>query len=379
MALNILYAALDDLSQPSAASINTSARIAVLTAMGHRVTLICGGAPAGLHGGVTIRVIQPATGPLRGMIQRRRLAQAVREALVGGRFDWLMQRGLLEGPARAAMKLGVPAVAECHGFLADELRATGSPRWRVALALRRETRAVACLGGIIALDPTIQSRIVETWPQMAGRCTMVPNGVDLSRFPLASPEEAARHRAALNVPGHATLLCFFGRVWDIYRFDGLIDAMKADPSLWFVVAGDGPAQPALKTLIEREGVSGRASLLGRVSPGRVHELLAAADIALMPSIPGMEGLHLKVFECAAAGIPLLASACDDLSFVPREGLGHLARDTGAAAILAGIKTLRDSGAISRSQRERRRTYAGEHFSWESRMHDILHWMETLRP
>ncbi|MFJ2259048.1 glycosyltransferase family 4 protein [Streptomyces sp. NPDC087844] len=89
-------------------------------------------------------------------------------------------------------------------------------------------------------------------------------------------------------------------------YDTLLDATRAwrrlDPVPLLVIAGEGPLRGALQRRIEDEGLPVR--LIGRRDD--IGELLAAADLALLPGSP--ESRSLLAQEALHARVPLVAAA-----------------------------------------------------------------------
>ncbi|MFE1801219.1 MULTISPECIES: glycosyltransferase family 4 protein [unclassified Streptomyces] len=88
-------------------------------------------------------------------------------------------------------------------------------------------------------------------------------------------------------------------------YDTLLDATRAwrrlDPLPLLVIAGEGPLRGALQRRIENEGLPVR--LIGRRDD--IGELLAAADLALLPGCP--ESRSLLAQEALHARVPLVAA------------------------------------------------------------------------
>ncbi|MBQ0850077.1 glycosyltransferase family 4 protein [Streptomyces sp. BH-SS-21] len=89
-------------------------------------------------------------------------------------------------------------------------------------------------------------------------------------------------------------------------YDTLLDATRAwrrlDPVPLLVIAGEGPLRGALQRRVENEGLPVR--LIGRRDD--IGELLAAADLALLPGCP--EARSLLAQEALHARVPLVAAA-----------------------------------------------------------------------
>ncbi len=97
-----------------------------------------------------------------------------------------------------------------------------------------------------------------------------------------------------------------------------------------VIAGDGPCRPALEGQIDRLGIGANVHLLGR--RGDVDQILKGVDVGALSS--DWEGSPLFVFECKAAGIPVVATAVGgvtELVETGRTGLLVPPRDPAALA------------------------------------------------
>ena len=99
----------------------------------------------------------------------------------------------------------------------------------------------------------------------------------------------------------------------IYGLDVAIDGLSRlrDGLRWRLdVYGDGPWREAIQAAIARTGTGDRVALHGRVPMDDLPELLAAADLGLVPSLPEpyLEySLSTKLLEYAAMGVPIVAS------------------------------------------------------------------------
>jgi len=141
---------------------------------------------------------------------------------------------------------------------------------------------------------------------------MVREGADASRIEVCytnidaerwDPSKYSRSeiRRALAVPEGEPLILFAGRLSAQKRPQLLATILHelARENLRFrcVVAGAGPEQRFLQLFILRHGLRGRVRLVGGVGNERIRELMAAADIFLLPSY--WEGIALTLFEAMA--------------------------------------------------------------------------------
>jgi glycosyltransferase-like protein len=186
--------------------------------------------------------------------------------------------------------------------------------------------------------------------------TVVPNGVDASRFQAADPRLAATLRASAGAAGRPLILTV-GGIEPRKGSDTLVKAIALlrdrDPVL--VVIGGHSFQDYHAY---REGVfsllPGLGLELGRdvVLPGTVADAelpawFAAADVFAFPSTK--EGWGLVVLEAMSAGLPVVASDLPVFREYLRPGRDALLVPTGDPAALAGAlaSVLGDRGLAGR--------------------------------
>jgi glycosyltransferase involved in cell wall biosynthesis len=81
------------------------------------------------------------------------------------------------------------------------------------------------------------------------------------------------------------------------------------------ICGDGPLREQLTYQIERMGLQEKVKLLGLWDD--LHELLAAADVFVLPS--RWEGLPMALLEAMMAGLPVIATRVEGVEDVVEEG------------------------------------------------------------
>lgn len=177
-------------------------------------------------------------------------------------------------------------------------------------------------------------------------------GVDLERF---RPADRAAAKRGLGVQG--PLIVTPGNLVPLKGQRLAIEALAGLPEASLLIAGEGPERAALEALIAARGLGPRVRLLGSVPPSAMPELLAAADLMLLPS--EREGLANVWIESLASGTPILiADVGGAREVLDRPEAGRLvAREAGAIATAARemLASPPDPAAVRRS---------AERFSWE---------------
>ena len=145
-------------------------------------------------------------------------------------------------------------------------------------------------------------------------------GRDVRYAPVAAPVPEVHHaasevRAALGLEPDRPLVVSVGRLHRQKGYETLIAAAArwAELQVLVVVAGDGPDEAALRTLIADRRAPVR--LLGRRSD--VPDLLAAADLVVLTS--RWEARSLVAQEALLLGRPLVASAVGGLPTLLGDG------------------------------------------------------------
>jgi glycosyltransferase involved in cell wall biosynthesis len=159
----------------------------------------------------------------------------------------------------------------------------------------------------------------------------VPNGIDCRPF---ARVPTVRSRADLPLR-----LVYIGR---LAREKGLYESLQAvrlalhlgvDTRL--VIAGDGPEAERLEQCATALGIRSRVTFKGPVFGEAKVQLLATADVALLPSYS--EGLPYALLEAMAAGVPVLATPVGAIPDVVSEGLhGCLVPPRDPAAIAEAL-------------------------------------------
>ncbi len=195
---------------------------------------------------------------------------------------------------RLARRHGARLFLEVNSPLAEERRKHGGLRlaW---LARRLELWTWRSAERVLPVTAVLADILAEGGVDRA-RITVVPNGIDLSRFP-PRPEAAGDGAVTLGFVG-------FVRAW--HGLDGVIEGMAGGPATTrLVVVGDGPVVPELAALAARLGLGDRVRFTGLVQPHDVPAIVSGFDIALQPSATPYAS-PLKIFDYMAAGCAIVA-------------------------------------------------------------------------
>jgi len=291
------------------------------------------GYAAGLQADVKLKTAAWIAAPLAmsaGWFKAMRVAQKRRATVMHG--HWVVPGGAIAAAAMPAL----PLVVSLHG--SDVFVAERTPPARV-VAQRVFGRA----GAVTACSQDLAERAIALGAP-PDRTDVVPYGVDLARFKPA-PELRAELRASLGMPRGAPLLVSAGRLVRKKGFEYLIDALRSlDATVQLAIAGDGDLDGELRARAAAAGVADRVRFLGDVPQDAVASWLAAADIAVVPSVRdasgNVDGLPNTVLEALASATPVVATTAGGLRQAIRDEVsGLLVPERDPAALAAAITRL----------------------------------------
>ena len=223
---------------------------------------------------------------------------AARRALGRARPDVVHLHSAKAGLAgRLALRGALPTVFQPHAW---SFHAAGG--LTAALALRWERHGARWAHRLLCVSE--RERQEGEAARVPGRWAVLPNGVDLARFPLAGPKARTRAREALaaahGLPPRAPLAVCVGRLCPQKGQDLLLRAWPAVaarvPGARLALVGDGGERAAL-----RRAAGPEVHFAGQVADP--YPWYAAADLVVLPS--RWEGMALAPLEAMAVGRPVL--------------------------------------------------------------------------
>jgi len=234
-----------------------------------------------------------------------RLRHRIARELPG--FDLVHQHNLWMLPnhygSEAAHRLGIPVVITANGFLEPWALDHSRLKKRVAGALFqwRDLRRAAC----IHVNTRSEADHVRSLG-LVNPLAVIPNGVDVGPFDASASSERAFDRFP-RLRGRRIAL-FLSR---LHRKKGILELIEAwgalgpeHPDWHLVVAGpDDGVGPIVRRRIESGGLDTAVTLTGPVMGADKLNLLAAAELFLLPS--HSEGLSMALLEAMAARLPVV--------------------------------------------------------------------------
>jgi glycosyltransferase involved in cell wall biosynthesis len=187
------------------------------------------------------------------------------------------------------------------------------------------------------------------------RCTMpglqlvtIPNGVDTDAF----CPGARRMSEEVHVVCAARLI---ERKGQHYLLEALAKFRGSCPRpVRVILVGTGDAEPTLRDLAMRLGISEMVAFLGYVRRERMPQVYHDADIFVLPS--QQEGMSIALLEAMASGLPVIVTPTGGTEELVTKGVnGDIVPWADVAALALALKRLvEDEGARVRMGAESRR-------------------------
>ncbi|MDO8690089.1 MAG: glycosyltransferase [Dehalococcoidia bacterium] len=182
---------------------------------------------------------------------------------------------------------------------------------------------------------------VESSPYLSRfteKCTVIPYGIDASLFqPSSGPAEA------LGIPEKylAPFIIFVGKFRYYKGLHHLVRAMKQVEKGSLLLVGEGPEEPALRSLVDSLGLENRVAFMGHVEERLLPGFYQAGQVFVLPSCLRAEAFGVVQLEAMACGLPVVSTELGTgTSFVNRHGeTGFVVPPSNPAALANAINTL----------------------------------------
>lgn len=211
---------------------------------------------------------------------------------------------------------------------------------------------------LITCSASMAEEITELFGPGLAQISVIPNGIDSSRWPFA------RRRKHAGPPE----LLFFGR---LEYEKGVHDAIAAlprirrsHPGTTLTIAGDGTQQDWLVEVARKHKVLKAVRFAGRADHDQLLELLHRVDAAVLPS--HYEPFGIVALEAIAAGAPLVTTNVGGLGEAVIDGKTGLScppRDVPALA--AAVRAVLDDPASAQRRAVAARERLTSDFDWRT--------------
>jgi glycosyltransferase involved in cell wall biosynthesis len=181
----------------------------------------------------------------------------------------------------------------------------------------------------VAINPRQRRELENRWHIPSSKLQLIPHGIDFQRFFMGAKSSLAKRELRL---------VYLGRIHDMdkgvmWLSPILREITNQSVPFMLDLVGSGPDLAELQKRFESLGLSRRIKVHGQLTPNKIPQILAHADIFLMPS--RFEGFGLTLVEAMAAGcVPIATHLQGITDMIVEDGVsGFLCPmgDTGAFA------------------------------------------------
>lgn len=257
---------------------------------------------------------------------------------------WIARRMLAETGA------DLPVVTTLHGTDITLLGVHPAFQSITSFSIRRSQ-------GITAVSRWLADETARDFDVDPERIDVIPNFIDPELY---RPGIEPCHRATL-APGGERILMHVSNFRPVKRVPDCVEILarvRRELPARLVLVGDGPERPRVQERARRLGVEDHVVFLGKHQS--VHELLACADLFLLPS--ETESFGLAALEAMACGVPVVASSVGGLPEVVPTGEGGFLRPVGDVdAMAADALTVLGDDAVGARMRSGAREHAVSRF------------------
>ncbi len=197
------------------------------------------------------------------------------------------------------------------------------------------------LSHIVAINNLQMKDLEQRWSVPSAKLRLIPHGIDHQRF--LTEKKLAADSQELR-------LVYLGRINEIDK--GVMwlppilrEVSKRGVACIMDIVGDGPDLAELQQRFEGWGLSGQVRFHGQRLPSEIPQILALADVFLMPS--RFEGFGLTLVEAMAAGcVPIATHLRGITDMIVEDGV------SGFLCPMGQVKAFADKIALLHRDRER---------------------------
>jgi glycosyltransferase involved in cell wall biosynthesis len=261
---------------------------------------------------------------------------------------------------RTAHRHQVPVLATYHThfeeYIAHYLPALPRP-WLKAAARRIATSQCNGLDAVVVPSSAMHETL--TGYGVKAPLHVLPTGIPVRNFAIGN---GALFRSRHGIAADRPVALFVGRVAHEKNIGFLLEALLAArqrcPEVQLLIAGEGPAMPALKAQVGALGLHGAVHFIGYLDRSReLPDCYAAADVFVFASRTETQGLVL--LEAMAAGLPVIALAAMGTVDILAPGRGGIAAPDDSLAFGHLLGDFLNSPTAWRRVRDEAPGYAAE--------------------
>jgi teichuronic acid biosynthesis glycosyltransferase TuaC len=190
---------------------------------------------------------------------------------------------------------------------------------------------------VIAVSDSLCRMVVEEYGTEGDKVTVIPNGIDITRFVPMPRDEAL---AKLGLEDEVSRILFVGGIERSKGIDYLLRAAKRlmetfHRPVQFLLVGEGRYEQGAKLLAKELGIAGAVTFAGKRPNTEIPLWINACDLVALPSLS--EGFGVVLIEAMACGKPVVATRCGGPEDTVNAGTGILVSPGNEAALAKALQ------------------------------------------
>lgn len=240
-----------------------------------------------------------------------------------------------------------------------------------------EADVIASADRLVAATIAERAQLESLYRAPASKISVIPPGVDLSRFYPIPKDEA---KAVIGVPPEDRLILFVGRIEPLKGLETLLHALSLMKSsntsdccpMYLAVIGGEPDETSEKmnaemarllTLRDQLNLQQMVIFLGKRAQNTLPYYYSAAEVVVVPSF--YESFGMVALEAMACGTPVVASQVGGLAFLVQDGkTGYVVPDGDYEALHDRLQTLAKNESLREKLGEQAANYARS-YDWSN--------------
>jgi glycogen(starch) synthase len=255
----------------------------------------------------------------------------------------------------SAHKRKIPSVLTCHSVH------KAGKIWQliyqpVVSGMKRADRVIAVSGAAKVYCVALGA------PQ--NKIEIIPNGVDLSIFNTKVDGSAMRAKLGIvHEPLVVTAIRFVKRKGSGYLVSAFSKVLESMPNAKLAIAGSGPEAENLRVQIRKLGIERSVKILIGLKREEVAELMAVADVFVLPSL--VESFGIVLLEAMAVGTPIVCTRTQGATEIVEDGVnGIMVQPADSDALADAILRVLNDSQLARGLRKNGLKVVQNRFSWK---------------
>lgn len=190
---------------------------------------------------------------------------------------------------------------------------------------------------VIAVSSSLRRRVVKEHGVEGDKVTIIPNGIDVTRFAPMPTTEAVKR---LELKGEASRILYVGGLTRSKGVDYLLKAAKRltetlHRPVEFLLVGEGEYERRAKLLTKELGIASVVTFIGKRPNPEIPLWINACDLLVLPSLS--EGFGVVLIEAMACGKPVVGTRCGGPEDIVNPDIGILVPPRDEAALAKALR------------------------------------------